>query len=232
VDRYAIDDVASPAFPRYRKAPDEVAGALAKRNENPRRAELSKGHVGRCLAVIAIMCGIAVVPAIMISLYVGYYFLIPAYSAVAYFDKPGFNLRLDLYLTADEARDSGRYLSVINDYAYHTVMIPGWDWPHRARSNVYIIDPNHIAVLSALGYDYKITLKPFEFAPVVSDPGEQWQYLGAFEFAFPPGEQPRLEFFDHNLAECIPMGMTDQTLWAAKARPRARYATCPGPQSQ
>jgi hypothetical protein len=192
---------------------------------------VTKGLVRRCLAVIAIMCGIAVVPAIGISIYVGCYTLIPAYSAVVAFERLGFNLRLDLFLTADEARDSGRYLNVITSYAYHAVMLQGWDWPHRARTSVYTIDPNHIAVLSAFGYDYKITLKPFEFAPLVSDPGEQWQYLGAFDFAFPPGEQPRLEFFDPRLAECIPMGMTDQTLWVAKARPRARYANCPGPQS-
>ena len=138
------------------------------------------------------MAGVAALPAIAISSYVGYYMLVPRYSAVADFEKLGFNLRLDFYLTDDELRDSGRYLSVINGGSYHTVMLGGWDWAHKARTSVYRIDEQHLAVSSALGYDYQITLQPFGFAPVVSDRGEQWQYLGAFDFAFPPGRQPRL----------------------------------------
>ena len=75
---------------------------------------MSKKLLGRCLAVIAIICGVAVLPAIGMSLYVGYYMMMPRYSVVEDFDRLGFNLRLDLYLTDDEARDFGRYLSVIN----------------------------------------------------------------------------------------------------------------------
>lgn len=187
---------------------------------------------GRCLLVVAIMCGVAAVPAAVISLYVGYYMLVPRYSAVADFEKLGFNLRLDLYLTDDEARDSGRYLSVINGGSYHTMMIAGWDWSHKARTSIYRIDANQIAVLSALGYDYKISLKPFATAPVVSDPGEQWQYLGAFDFAFPPGGRPRLEFFDQQLAECIPMGLTEPGTWSAKPRAAVRQASCPSARSE
>ena len=175
------------------------------------------------------MGGVAVVPAMAISAYVAFYMLVPRYSAVADFDDYKFNLRLDFFLTNDEARDSGRYFSVINDGGYHTVMIPGWDWAHKARTNVYRIDANHIAVLSALGYDYKITLKPFDTARTVSDPGEQWQYLGAFDFTFPPGQRPRLDFFDAQLAECIPMATTDPTDWADTPRSPARHPTCPTP---
>jgi hypothetical protein len=188
---------------------------------------VSRGFLGRCLRVGAIMAGVAIVPALLVSAYVGYRLMVPRYSAVVDFEKLGFNLRLDLYLTADEARDSGRYLSVIDGGSYHTKMIPGWDWAHRARTSVYRIDDNHIAVLSALGYDYQITLQPFGFAPVVSDRGEQWQYLGAFDFTFPPGERPRLQFFDAQLAECIPMGPNDRSDWTGKPRPQARHASCP-----
>jgi hypothetical protein len=195
-----------------------------------RRTALSGTFFGRSLAVIAIMCGVAVVPAAAILLYVGYYMLVPRYSAVADFDKLGFNLRLDFYLSDDEARDSGRYLSVINGGSYHTVMIPGWNWSHHARTSVYRIDANHLAVLSALGYDDKITLTPFAFAPIVSDPGEGWQYLGAFDFNFPPGKPPRLEFFPAaQLAECIPMGTDDPNKWADKPRAAARRDSCPTP---
>ena len=74
------------------------------------------------------MGGIALVPAIAVSIYVGYYMLVPRYSAVAEFEKYGFNLRLDLFLTDDEARDSGRYLNVITSKAYERYMVPGWDW--------------------------------------------------------------------------------------------------------
>jgi hypothetical protein len=175
------------------------------------------------------MVGVAVVPAAAISLYVGYYMLVPRYSSVASFDKLGFNLRLDLYLTNDEARDSGRYLSVINGGAYHSVMIRGWDWSHRARTSVYSIDTNRIAVLSALGHDYEITLKPFEAKPVVSDRGDQWQYLGAFDFAFPPHGAPRLGFFDQQVAECIPMGTIAPGKWEDEPRLQARQASCPAP---
>ena len=196
-----------------------------------RRAVVSKKLLGQCLLVVTIICGVAVVPAAALLAYVGFYMLVPRYSAVEDFDKLGFNLRLDLYLTDDEAHDSGRYLSVINGGSYHTSMILGWDWSHRARTSIYSIDPNHVAVLSALGYDYTITLKPFDFSPIVSDAGEQWQYLGAFDFTFPPGRSPRLVFSDQ-VAECIPMGTVDPSKWAEKPRPRARRVSCPPPQPQ
>lgn len=190
---------------------------------------MPKGFLGRCLLVVAIMCGIAAVPALLLSLYVGYYMLVPRYSAVAHFDEYGFNVRLDLFLSNDEARDSGRYLSVINGTSYHTVMIPGWDWAHKARTSLYRIDDNHIAVLSALGHDEEITLTPFAVGPVVSDSAQRWQYLGAFDFTFPPGERPQLAFFDPQLAECIPMGTKDLATWTGEPRAQARRATCPTP---
>jgi hypothetical protein len=196
-----------------------------------RRAVVSKKLLGRYLLVVAIMCGVAVVPAAALLAYVGFYMLVPRYSAVEDFDKLGFNLRLDLYLTDDEARDSGRYLSVINGGSYHTSMISGWYWSHRARTSIYSIDANHVAVLSALGYDYKITLKPFDFSPIVSDTGEQWQYLGAFDFTFPPGRSPRLVFSDQ-VAECIPMSTIDPSKWAGMPRPQARRVSCPPSPSQ
>ena len=74
-------------------------------------------------------------------------------------------------------------------------------------------------MLSPLGYDYVVTLKPFGSARVTGDNGAQWQYLGAFGFGFPPGGKPRLEFFDPQLAECIPMGTSDPATWAAKSAP-------------
>jgi hypothetical protein len=196
--------------------------------QNFRVGVVPKTFFGRSLAVIAIMCGVAVVPGVAMLLYVGYYMLVPRYSAVVDFDRLGFNLRLDLYLSDDEARDSGRYLSVINGGSYHTVMIPGWNWSHHARTSVYRIDANHIAVLSALGYDDKVTLTPFAFAPIVSETGEQWQYLGAFDFNFPPGKRARLEFVPAaQLPECIPMRTDDPSKWADKPRAAARRASCP-----
>jgi hypothetical protein len=193
---------------------------------------LSKRFLGRSLLVLAIMAGIAVVPALAVSLYVGYYLMVPRYSSVAEFDQYGFNLRLDLFLSNNEARDSGRYLSVIYGSSYETEMIEGWDWAHRARTSVYRIDGSRLAVSSAFGYDYKITLKPFDIAPIVSDSGEGWQYLGAFDFAFPPKGRPRLMFFDPQVAECIPMGTVDPNRWAEKPRPQARQASCPSPSPE
>jgi hypothetical protein len=200
--------------------------------QNFRVRAVPKTFFARSVVVVAIMCGVAVVPAAVILLYVGYYMLVPRYSAVVDFDKLGFNLRLDFYLSDAEERDSGRYLSVINGGSYHTVMIPGWNWSRHARTSVYWIDANHLAVLSALGYDDKITLKPFDFSPIVSDPGGQWQYLGAFDFNFPPGKRPRLEFVPAaQLAECIPMGTDDPSKWADKPRAAARRVSCPTPIS-
>jgi hypothetical protein len=190
---------------------------------------MSKGFLRRCLLIGAIIGGIAVVPSLAILAVVGYYTMVPRYSAVAYFDNLGVNLRLDFYLTQDGALDSGRYLSAINSSSYQTIMVPGWDWSHRARTSVYRIDDGNLAVLSPLGNDYKITLKPLRFSPLESDSGDQWQYLGAFDFAFPPGGRPFLQFYDSQLAECIPMGADDPTNWARKARPHARQATCPAP---
>ena len=189
---------------------------------------MSKKFLGRCLVVVAIMCGVAVVPALGLSLYVGYYMMVPRYSALASFEQYGFNVRLDLYLTDDEARDSGRYLSVISGGSYHTFTLPGWGWSHRARTSLYRIDENHIAVLSPMGTDDKITLKPFAVEPAVSQGSEQWQYLGAFDFTFPPAERPRLDFFDAHLAECIPM-TTDKAAWAGEPRASAHSQRCPNP---
>jgi hypothetical protein len=201
--------------------------------QNVRVFPVSKRLFRQGLVVAAIMAGVAVIPAAIISLYVGYYMLVPRYSAVVDFDKFGFNLRLDLYLTTDEARDSGRYLSVINGGSYHTVMIPGWDWSHRARTSIYHIDDNHLAVLSARGYDGEITLKPFNLAPVAGDRGDGWQYLGGFDFVFPRGGRARLEFIDAaQLAECIPMGTIDPATWADMPRAAARRETCPTPTAQ
>lgn len=192
---------------------------------------MSKRLVGRCLLVIAIMCGVAVVPAAAVSLYAAWYMMVPRYSAVQDFDKYGFNIRLDLFLTDNEAHDSGRYLSVIHDNGYYTTMVPGWDWPHRAHTSLYRIDDNHLAVLSAQGHDEEITIKPFAMMPIKKGAsGDKWDYLGAFDFIFPPHTRARLKFFDpQQLAECIPMGNDDPAGWAKEPRAPARRATCPTP---
>jgi hypothetical protein len=196
---------------------------------------VSKSLLGRCLLIGAIMCGVAVVPAAAILAYTGYYMLVPRYSAVAEFERYKFNLRLDLYLTDDEALDSGRYLNVITSGAYARYMLAGWDWSHRSRTSIYRIDDNHVAALSPLGHDYIITLKPLDIAPVVSDPmvpdrSEQWQYLGAYDFYYPPGGRRKLRFFDAHLAECIPMGPDDPRSWSDKPRAAARQQSCPSPE--
>jgi hypothetical protein len=189
---------------------------------------VSKRLVGRSLLVAAIICGVAAVPAAAVSLYTAWFMMVPRYSAVRDFDKYGFNVRLDFYLSDDEARDSGRYFSVIHSHGYYTAMIPGWDWAHRARTSLYRVDDNHLAVLSAEGHDEEITLNPFAMTPIKTGSGEGWEYLGAFEFVFPPHAKPQLEFFEpQQLAECAPMGNVDRASWAAKPRPQARHATCP-----
>jgi hypothetical protein len=190
---------------------------------------VSTHFLRQCLLVGAIIVGLSFVPAIFLLGYVGYYGFMPRYSAVAYFwDSDRFNLRLDLYRT-DETQDSGRYLTAIEDAGYYQFKIEGSDWAHRARTSIYRIDANHLAVLSALGHDYTLTLKPWAVAPVVSDRGEHWRYLGAFDFIFPPDEKARLEFVDGQSAECIPMGRTDPASWAEEPRPQARRASCPNP---
>jgi hypothetical protein len=189
---------------------------------------VSKGLLARCLPVAAIVIGVSSVPAIFLLAYVGYYGFLPSHSAVAYFENYGFNLRLDLYRT-DETKDSGRYLTVINDTGYNRFMVEGSDWPHRARTSIYRIDAAHLAVLSAQGHDYSVTLNPFAFTSMASDSGAQWQYLGAFDFVFPPNQEPRLRFVDSRSPECIPMGRIDPTSWATMPRPQARRAACPSP---
>ena len=191
---------------------------------------MSKRLLGRLLIVIAIICGVAVVPAAAVSLYTAWYLMVPRYSAVQDFEKYGFNVRLDLFLSNDEARDSGRYFSVIHDTGYYTVMIPGWDWAHRARTSLYRIDDNHIAVLSAEGHDEEFTLKPFAMTPIKAGGDQNWEYLGAWDFLFPHDGTARLEFFEpQQLAECIPMGNTDPAGWVREPRAQARRATCPTP---
>lgn len=192
---------------------------------------MSKRLVGRFLIIIAIICGVAIVPAAAVSLYTAWYMMVPRYSAVQDFQQYGFNVRLDLYLSSDEPRDSGRYFSVIHDTGYYTSMIPGWDWAHRARTSLYRIDDNHLAVLSAQGHDEEFTLKPYAMTPVkAGDNGAAWQYLGAWDFTFPSGDKPHLAFFEPGqLSECIPMGNHDIAAWAKLPRAAARRATCPTP---
>lgn len=187
-----------------------------------------KRFLGRSLLVVTIICGVAVLPAAAISLYTAWYLMVPRYSAVAEVPQYGFNARLDLFLSDDEARDSGRHVTFITGGQYHIATIPGWDWPHRARTSLYRIDDNHLAVLSAQGHDLKVTLTPFDTAPLTSGSGEGWEYLGAFDFTFPSGEKPRLAFFvPGQLAECIPMGNDNTAAWAKLPRAAARRATCP-----
>jgi len=190
---------------------------------------VSKGKFAQSLRIGAILVGVSLLPSAVLLGYTGYYVMVPRYSSVAEFDRLGFNLRLDLYLTDDEALDSGRHLTVISGDSYHSVMLQGWDWAHRARTSLYRIDDNRIAALSALGFDYLITLKPFSYMPVVSDFGAGWQYLGAFDFTFRPGAKARLQFLDDRSPECIPMGKSDPASWTSKPRPQARQASCPTP---
>ncbi|MGA8401220.1 MAG: hypothetical protein WB697_15120, partial [Stellaceae bacterium] len=66
--------------------------------------------------------------------------------------------------------------------------------------------------------------------PIKTGSGDDWEYLGAYDFIFPPHEKARLEFFDsQQLAECIPMGNEDPATWAKEPRAAARRATCPTP---
>ncbi|HUI34950.1 MAG TPA: hypothetical protein VLX67_05470 [Stellaceae bacterium] len=188
-----------------------------------------KGRLAQGLLIGAILVAVSLLPSTALVVYTAYYLLVPRYASVAEFDRLGFNLRLEFYRPNEEVLDSGRYLTVINGGSYRRFMLEGWDWAHRARTSLYRIDDNRFAVLSPLGYDYVLTLKPVGFAPVVSDSGAQWQYLGAFDFVFPAGAKPRLEFFDNRSPECIPMGRGDPATWTGKPRPQARRATCPSP---
>jgi len=189
---------------------------------------LPKNLVRRALVVGAILCGVAAVPALLVAGYVAYYTFVPRYMAVGEFEKYAFNLRLEFYRTSDEAADSGRYINLVTGTAVHRWELAGRDWPHYPRTGVYRVDDGRFAVLSPFGSDYLFTLKPFAREPVISARGDRWQYLGAFDFAFPrDGGPPRLQFFDQQLAECIPMGTTDPATWTDKPRAAMRHATCP-----
>jgi len=188
----------------------------------------SRDFFRQSLRVAAIAGGLAVVPVTVFLCYVGYYLWMPWYSVVAPFPQFGFNLRLDFYQTGEGTEDTGRYLSLITDSAYHTFMMGGFGWARRARTNIYRIDEGQLAVLSPMGNDYRITIHPFAIVPVVSDSGAGWQYLGAFDFAFPAQGKPRLQFFDAQLPECIPM-VGDPSKWTTLPRATARQASCQTP---
>jgi hypothetical protein len=189
---------------------------------------VTKGSFSRGLRIGAILVAISLLPSAILLAYTGYYTLVPRYSSVAEFERFGVNLRLDFFRANEEVLDTGRYLTVIRGGSFRSFMLQGWDWTHRARTSLYRIDDNHFAVLSPLGYDYVLTVKPPSFTPVVSDSGAQWQYLGAFDFAFPNGKA-RLLFFDSPVAECIPMGKSDPATWTNKPRPQVRRESCPSP---
>jgi len=189
---------------------------------------VTKGSFSQGLRIGAILVAISLLPSAVLLAYTGYYMLVPRYSSVAEFERFGFNLRLDFFRANEEVLDTGRYLTVISGSSYRSFMLEGWDWARRARTSLYRIDNNHFAVLSPRGYDYILTVKPLGFTPVVSDSGAQWQYLGAFDFAFLNGKA-RLLFFDPKVAECIPMGKSDPATWTSKPRPQVRHESCPSP---
>lgn len=191
-------------------------------------APVTKGSLFRGLWIGAILVAISLLPSAVLLVYTGYYTFVPRYSSVAEFERFGFNLRLEFFRPNEEVLDTGRYLTMIRGGSVRRFMLEGWDWVHRARTSLYRIDDNHFAVLSPRGYDYILSLTPLSFTPVVSDSGAQWQYLGAFDFAFSNGKA-RLLFFDPQVAECVPMGKSDPAICTSKPRPQFRHESCPTP---
>jgi hypothetical protein len=167
--------------------------------------------------------------------FVLYHVFVPVFSEN--FRIPGYDVtvRLEFFRTNDTFRDgmqeSGRYLTLTTSHGRIVYNMPGWDWPHRARTSLYLADGKSIAILGPDGEDILIDTDQLKVSRAFRIPSDDWTYLGAFDFV-----QPIVGGYDRSLrfipaakqAECVPQHPPNQ--WVVRAA--TRQSRCPTLQSK
>jgi hypothetical protein len=186
---------------------------------------LTKVQNARTIKVTLIVLAL---PIIVYSALYLYDQTVPRHSYQKSFPDLGITLRLQLYLTTDENKDSGQDMTVVTEGGRETQMLIGYDWAHYARKNIYRMEDESLAILGAFSSDYRITLKPLGFSDLNSTSADNWHYLGAFVLeTISAGKQDLRYRNKDELLECIPMASERGARWEELPRPAYRQRRCP-----
>jgi hypothetical protein len=210
------------------------------------RALILAARWGRVAARVAVFSWVAIAIA---SAFPGFFFLPFAVTIVRYALFPvhsvehevkerGASISLAFYMDAgDGAADSEgqHYLTVRTPKARVSIKMCGLDWPHSARTSLYLVGDRDFAVVGAYHCDYLITTDPPGYSRVSNVSSENWIYLGAFDLVEvqeagrprAPRQSRELQFIPASeQEECIEMhGETKKYDWAV--RNEARKNKCP-----
>jgi hypothetical protein len=149
----------------------------------------------------------------------------PVHSASVLIPELNTTVKLEFYGVWDEARESGRYLTVSTQTASVRSEIDGFDWVHNPRTSIYETPEHVIAILGPAQTDYfidpsMIGLK--NLSPFASSVG--WHYIGAFDFG---GASHTLQFIPASQqSECIPMRKSRDEYWPKMSRAEYRQEDC------
>ena len=168
--------------------------------------------------------------------WVTYTNFVPAFSASVPLPQVATTLQLEFFrvneLLGGGLIQSGRYLTLTSPRGRVTYNMPGWDWPHRARTSVYVTQDKKFAVLGPDEEDILIDTEQSKISRAFRIPSQDWTYLGAFDFV-----QPVIGGYDRNLRfipaaeqdECVPTDSLANETWP---RNEQRKERCPTLQSK
>ena len=158
----------------------------------------------------------------VVSIFIVYYRVVPAYSASAQIGDLQTTVTLRFFYTLGD-EDDGRYLYVTAPSGVTKIALPGFDWAHYSRTSIYLTPDHKIGIVSPLLGEYLLppnTLK----TTIASQPSSDWTYLGAFDFEG-GGAERQLQFVSATeQVECIPTGGLDIQNFAF--REAARHENC------
>jgi hypothetical protein len=174
------------------------------------------------LASAAVIFGI-----LAMSLYVTTLF--PTYSAEFYIKERDTTVTLAFYRVWDlfdsdgpmaTEENSGRSVTVWTPDGQVTHKICGDDWPHWARTSVYLVGGHDLAIVGPHHCDYLVSTRPMAVARVIEEHSRDWIYLGAFDLIEQDGP-PRaqvLRFIPADIEEECIIGKADQRTVRNEAR--------------
>jgi len=182
------------------------------------------GLRGRLAFGVTISAAIILVPAVLVAALAIYLNGVPWHSASIDVAELQTRLTLRFYGMWGHAEDPGRYLTVDAPQGTTTIAMTAPDWAHNARTGVYLTPARQIAILGPVGDDYLVSLDPLS-VDRTRGPGDDWTYLGAFDYELLPRSERQLRFIAADeQAECIPM--RGNGVDPSQARKAARQRDC------
>jgi hypothetical protein len=173
------------------------------------------------LAVFAPVGAILALPVLMAI----YCYLVPAHTARVELDQIGATVEIAFYYTFGERID-GRTLTISTRWGRVTQRICGYDWAHRARTNLYLTADRRIAILgSENGCEALATITPLAITDRIDGSTQDWTYLGVFDFT-PQTRRRVFRFFPAaEQAECVPWSPGGERLGTSRHR-EAAWGRC------